>query len=260
VQFLLRLGYIYVLVNTEFLKALRVNPTYLPPIDAYFFKNMIDVQLLFCFVFAFLLGAGLISKDLRHSALVLYFSKPITRWQYFLGKFLSLFALFMVLTWLQGAILFVVQTAVAPDHSDWHLYFWSSHVRILGAMTLYATAVSVTVSLLILTASSLTKNSRYAGTTFAIYIIGAGIVSGILVEKLGVQAFGVLSPLRVIVDLGNNIFHIEREGAGASVLRNLPHAHEALGPFWAWAGVLGNCALCAGILKWRLDRAARYGR
>ena len=246
-QFLFRLAYIYLLVNTEFLKAFRFPTAALPPIDAYFFKNMIDVQLLFCFVFAFVLGADLISRDLHHSVLVLYFSKPISRWEYFLGKFFSVFSLFMGLTWLQAVLLFVVQAAVAPEHTPWRQHFWSEYAWILRAITLYAVVVSTTLSLMILAASSLTKYKRYAGTTFAVYIIGAGIVAAVLNETLHIHEFFAISPLHAGVDLGNYLFHV----APSRDMMSQPAA---------WGGIVGQWLLCAAILKWRLERAARYGR
>lgn len=241
-QFLLRLGYMYLLVNVEFLKALNIPTDHLPRIGPYFFKNVIDVQLLFCFLFAFLLGGGLISRDLRHNAIVLYLSKPISLWEYFLGKLMTLFPFMMVLTWLQATLLFLIQTLIAPEYSDWHVYFWRDYAWVLGAITLYSVVVSLALSLLILAASSLTVNARYAGITFAVFIIGSSIVASIVFGIVHAGLF--LSPFFSGIKLGYSLFHIS-DGPPVSTAA-------------AWLGVIGACLVSAMILRWRLCRAALY--
>ena len=246
-QFILRLAYIYLLVNQEFLKLLRIPAGSIPPINAFFFKNMIDLQLIFCFLLAFQLGAGLISRDLQHNATVLYMSKPISKWEYFLGKFATLFCPIMFLTWFQAALLFGIQTVVAPEHSEWHLYFWSRYAWIFPALTAYSAVVSATLCLIILAASSLTKNPRYAATSLAVYIIGSGIVARIVSDMLKSDRFFALSPFMSGVDLGYYLF-------GMGERAEIPS--QAV----AWIGLAGVCLLSAVILRLRLDSAARFGR
>lgn len=246
IPLVLSLMYIYVLSNEQFLKAMNFSRAALPEINSVYFMVMIDMQIVICLIMAFLLGAGLISKDLQHSALVLYFSKPISRWEYFMGKFFSLFSLFIALTWLQPMIAFVMQTAVAPEYSKWHTDFWSDYYWIAGSITVFSVVVSLMISLMILAASSLTKNARYAGSAMVIYLIGTTIVSGMMAEILRSQSFRAISPLFSAAILGAHLF-----GAGGD---------KGFGAGLAWASVLGNCLLCAGILRWQLERMARYGR
>lgn len=246
-QFFFRLGYLYLLVNQDFLRLLGAPVAVLASVDAFFFKNMIDIQLFFCFLVAFQIGAGLISRDLRHSAVVLYMSKPISKWEYFLGKFATLFSLMMLLTWFQTTLLFLIQAWIAPEHSEWHLYFWEQYAWILGAIALYSTVVSVTLSLMILAASSLTKNSRYAGTGFVVYIIGSSIVAGVVYGILHNLDLNALSPFFAGVDLGYYLFDLNEN-------------RVIMGEWAAWTGIIAVWVPCAIILKWRLTRAARYGR
>lgn len=246
-QFLARLVYIYLLVNPEFLKMIQIPLAAMIPVGTSFFKTMVDTQALLCFVFAFFMGSGLISRDLAHNAFVLYASKPISRWEYFIGKFSVPFLLFMTITWLQTALLFAVQTLVSPENSEWRLYFWDRYAGLFVSCTLYSLVISVTLTLLILTASSLTKNNRYAALTFTIYIIGTIVVAKVLVEALDIHNFWAISPLMAGYDLGHYLFH------APAALTN-----SSMGA--AWGSILGHWALCGAILKWQLERAARYGR
>lgn len=249
IQFLLRVVYIYATANTEFLAALNIPVQNIPAIGGFFFKNQIDVQMFFCFLFTFAMGSGLIAHDLRHNAIVLFMSKPINRMEYFAGKFLSLFLILMVLTGVQGLILFGLQTAVAGEETAWSLYFWKEYAWIAGATMIYSTLVSGTLTIMILAASSVTGNSRYAGTAFAMYIIGSMIIAGLLKEfNLGDGAWGV------------SIFHVGLEIGRRLFLSSGDMGSQIMEAWAAWLGLLGVWALSIAILKTRLTNAARYGR
>jgi ABC-type transport system involved in multi-copper enzyme maturation permease subunit len=250
VHFLARLSILYLYVNEQFLKLLRLPPNILPPIDAWFFKDAVDWQFPLCFILAFVIGANLISRDLKHNAVVLYASKPISRWEYLAGKFSVLFFIFMGILGGLPLLLFLLQTAVAPAHSTWHLYFWSRYAKIGPAIVLYGLVASTTLSLLIMTASSLVKNGRYAGIAFAGFIIGSNAIAGILSSNLHSRAYFAISPFLCGVTLGDYIFGFDKGG------RNPLGLPESL----AWGGILAYWVLCLAVIHWRVSRAARSGR
>lgn len=246
-QFVARLGWLYLLVNTEFLKMLGAPPTLLPAIDAYWFKSTIDIQLPFCVAFSFMLGANLISRDLAHNALVLYISKPISRWEYFFGKFSVVFFLALLLTWLQGSILYGLQLAVVPADNDWRIYFWDRYARLYPALTIYAILIAATLSLLILAASSMTRSGRQAGLIFAIYLIGTYVI-GIVLEKINdMPNLHAISPLSAVMNAGAYLF-------------KLPAVYTNVSATAAWVGILGNWAMCGFIIHWRMNNAAKFSR
>lgn len=246
-QFILRLAYIYMSVNAEFQKLIRIPLSKIAPVDSFFFMNMLDIQFMFCLILAMLLGSNLISCDMMHHALVLYASKPISRWEYFLGKFSVLFMLFMLVTWFQTTLLYFMQILVSPANSEWRIYFWDRYAGIFGAILIYSLVISITLTLLIMAASSLSRNGRYAGLIFAIYLIATQIISRVLVDLAVIEKSTSFAPYRSLLDLGYYLFHQEQRGV-------------AIGQGVAWAVILVNCALCAAILKWRIERGARYGR
>lgn len=248
-QFGLRLTYLYILVNLDVLKTfgVSISAANLLEVDATFFKYMIDFQLPFCFLFAFMLGAGLISRDLKHSAMVLYAAKPISRWEYFFGKFSVLFVLVLSITWVQVVLLFFVQYLISADRSDWRVHFWTDYAWIPVASLIYSSIIGASLSLLILAASSMTKNGKYAGTAFAAYLMGTSIVAGFMKEIMGGdKRYFMISPLRCVSDIGFRLFGIE--------------GGKDLSPAQAWIGLLAAWILAAFILYTNLNRAAHSTR
>jgi ABC-2 type transport system permease protein len=103
-----------------------------------------------------LVGPGLISQDLRLNALPLYFSRPLRRIDYFLGK-LGVIAGFMgmmmvvpvVVAYVLG-LLFSLDATIVRDTFG-----------LLLSAVLYGVVVSVSAGMLVLALSALAKNSRY---------------------------------------------------------------------------------------------------
>jgi ABC-2 type transport system permease protein len=133
------------------------------------FHAFLYAELYVSMVLVVLVGPALISQDLRYNALPLYFSRPVRRIDYFLGK-LGVIGFFLaavtvvpaVAAWCLG-VLFSLDVTVAVDTS-----------RILVAMVLQGLVMTVSAGLFILALSSLTRNSRYVAVAFA----GIWIVSG----------------------------------------------------------------------------------
>jgi len=246
--FVVWIGYIYLTLNTQLLELVQIPTRALQPVGPWLFKAHIYMQLPVCFLFAFLLGSGLIARDLKHGAVVLYMSKPINRWEYLLGKFSTLFLYCMLITWGQATLLFLLQTAAAAPHSEWRTHFWSEYARLPIAIFLYALCASGGISLMVLAASSLCKNAQYAGLIFAGYVIGASIVAAALVNNLHNRAWTLVSPLAVGGLLGAFFFEPQ-------ALENARIAEH-----WIWIASGAHAGLNGAILVWRVARAARLGR
>ena len=58
-----------------------------------------------------------LGSDLRNNGLALYFSRPIRRWEYALGKALVLGILLSLITWIPGTLLFLFQSYL--EGFDW---------------------------------------------------------------------------------------------------------------------------------------------
>lgn len=107
-----------------------------------------------------LVAPKLIAGDLRARAWLVYFTRPVSRGDYILGKFGVLAAIVIVITLLPALALWLVGVLVSPSVSV-ALATWDLPLRVTGA----AAAVTVPTVLLALAYSSLTAESRIA--TFA---------------------------------------------------------------------------------------------
>lgn len=85
----------------------------LPTADGRAFLFMLFLQLWFAAILTFIQGPALVSPDLVNGALPLYLSRPVTRTQYVLGKFLVLAILLSLITWIPLSYLFFLQASLA---------------------------------------------------------------------------------------------------------------------------------------------------
>ena len=115
-----------------------------------------------------MIAPPLISQDIRSRAFLLYFSRPLTRSEYLLGKLGSLWAYLAMISTMPALSLYVVGLLLSPNLSVVHAT-WDIPLRILAA----SIALMLPTSVLALCLSSLTQESRYAGFAwFAMWILG----------------------------------------------------------------------------------------
>jgi ABC-2 type transport system permease protein len=87
-------------------------------IDAGFFYKFFMIPTFFmALVITIVVGPVLITSDLRNNGLALYFSRPIRRSEYALGKGLVLAILLSIVTWIPGLLLFLFQSYL--EGFDW---------------------------------------------------------------------------------------------------------------------------------------------
>lgn len=143
------------------------------------FRQFFDVQLFFPMILVLLAGPDLISQDLRFNAIPLYLSRPVRRFEYFLGKlgviaaFLSAVTLGPVLLAFAFGYAFSLDPRVVVDTA-----------RVLAASLAYSAIVVVSAGLLMLALSSLSRNSRYVGAMWVGFWFISSIASGVLQETV----------------------------------------------------------------------------
>ena len=192
-------------------------------INAKFFEDFLSQQMFFVFIIAIYAGAGLIANDLKANALQIYFSKPITRRDYVMGKLGVLFFFLALPTLVPGMLLFFLAVLFKSDASFLEQNYWVP-ASVLG----YSLLIIATYSVVMLAVSSLSKSSRFAGIVFAALFF----FSRIFYQILSV----VLRSTRVAwVSLGNNLTQI-----GDYLLQVSPQYQS---PLWLSAMVLGLLTL-----------------
>jgi ABC-2 type transport system permease protein len=134
------------------------------------FDYFLLTELRFSMILVLIVGPGLISQDLRFNALPLYFSRPVRRIDYFLGKLgIVSYFLGMVLI-VPSLIAYVLGLVFSLD-----LTIIRDTYRMLFASIGYGILMTLSISLLILALSSLSRYSRY----IALLWVGVWFVSGI---------------------------------------------------------------------------------
>jgi ABC-2 type transport system permease protein len=140
------------------------------------FRQFFGMQLFLSMILVLLVGPDLISQDLRFNAIPLYLSRPVRRFEYFLGKmgviavYLSVVAIVPVLVAYALGFGFSLDPTVFRDTA-----------RLLCASLAYGLIIVVSAGLLMLALSSLSRNSRYVGAMWlGLWLIG-DIASGVMV-------------------------------------------------------------------------------
>ncbi len=115
-----------------------------------------------------MIASPLISQDLRTRAYLIYFSKPITKWEYVLGKFGVVAFFLFVISLLPALLLYFAGVCLSPSF-DVVLVTWDLPLRLLAATC----CMVVPTTLIALAFSSLTLETRYAGFAwYAMWILG----------------------------------------------------------------------------------------
>jgi hypothetical protein len=143
---------------------------------SYFFK----AELICSLFLVLLVGPNLISRDLRFNALPLYFSRPLRRIDYFLGK-LGVIGFFLAATVVVPAVgAYLLGVAFSLDLTvvrDTHRLLWSG--------ILYGLIVTLSAGTLILALSALSRRSIYVGLAWAGLVFLSHMISSAMVGISG---------------------------------------------------------------------------
>jgi ABC-2 type transport system permease protein len=126
------------------------------------FRDFLTQQSIFVFFIAVYAGSGLIATDRRANALQIYLSKPLSRVEYVFGKLAVLLVFLLLVTWVPGIVLLLVQVMFAGDFT-----FLIDNLFLFPAITLSAFIQAITVAASMLALSSLSKSSRYVAILYA---------------------------------------------------------------------------------------------
>jgi len=206
---------------------IKINPAFF---KTYFTNDFLLFLMVMLLVFS---GAGLIADDLKHNALQLYFSRPIGKKDYFLGKAAVIFFFILVLTLVPGLVLFFMKLVFSGNFKLLTGYPW-----LLPAIIGYSALLTIFFAFYTLLLSALSKNRRYVTILiFAIYIF-SDVVYGI--------TFGIFrSPYVALFSLKANF-----QQAGAVIFgQRLPYAYPG---YLSFLVLFGICAVSAAVLHKRI--------
>jgi ABC-2 type transport system permease protein len=139
------------------------------------FHYFLQIELTCSMVVVLLVGPGLISQDLRFNALPLYFSRPLRRIDYFVGK-LGVIAWFLgMVVIVPSLIAYVLGLLFSLD-----ITILRDTFPLLLACLGYGAVIVLSAGTLVLALSSLSRNSRYIGLFWVALWFVSSIVAVVL--------------------------------------------------------------------------------
>jgi ABC-type transport system involved in multi-copper enzyme maturation permease subunit len=232
------LGGLYVSERLEDFKALVQSNRALINIDPKYFQTFLTSDFLLFFILMVLVfaAAGLVSDDLKHNSLQLYFSRPLRKKDYLLGK-MSVVAFFvLVLTVVPWLVLIVFKLIFAGSFKFFLEYPWLP-LSVIG----YGALLTVFFAFYVLLLSALSKNTRYVIILIIASYLFSDVLFGILHETFRVPAMALFSIRANLQQAGAFLFG-----------QRLPYRVPA---GWSFAVLAGICVLSALVLNRRIRGA-----
>jgi ABC-2 type transport system permease protein len=140
------------------------------------YSTFFKFESFFVMLLVMVAGPNLISQDLRFNALPLYFSRPLRRWDYFLGKLGVIAALVAAVAVIPAVVAYLLGVCFSLD-----LTVIRDTWRLLPASILYGLLIAVSAGTLMLALSSLSRRSLYVGISW----VGLWIISAAVATVLG---------------------------------------------------------------------------
>jgi ABC-2 type transport system permease protein len=239
IPLLVGIAYIYVAHSSiaQAIMGIRVNGSW--GINNLWFATMLQAQTGLGFVLVAWAAPGMITRDFVNQALQLYFSRPLSRTEYILGKFAVLAFLLSCTTWIPDLILFGLQAGLASNGWGWENLF------IAGAIFVSSWLWIAVIALLAL-ALSVFVRWRIAATGLIIgVLIALPLFGGAVNVALRTNWGSLLSINYTIRVVWANLFRITPRHLGAIFWRDVPVAS-------AWFAILTACVISVLMLNRRL--------
>jgi ABC-type Na+ efflux pump permease subunit len=209
------------------------------------FATYIGVQMVACAFLLAMVAAGLVAEDRRTGAMELYFSRPLRRRDYVLGKLLAAGLVPAATLVLPFLLLWVLTVGMAPPHAAGPLM----GLLLPGLMGAVVAAAVLTTTILGL--SAVGERGRTVGV---IYVVGMLVLSsmGDALSDQGHRWAGYLSPMRNVQTLSDAVLDAGSTGLLLSMVSSRPETNPSA--LVATACLFGLAALGAFVLVWRVRR------
>ncbi len=160
-----------------------------PSGDTAFFY-LFFIQKWFALVLCVIVGAGLIAEDRRTNALEIYLSRPVLVVEYLLAK-ASILGFFIAMVTVVPAVILILVHMALTDPADMVM---GEQLGLMGWVVLAGGLAGLVLSLLVLTASSLSQRARSASISFvAFLVLFEGVIGGMVREIFRNDALKALS-------------------------------------------------------------------
>jgi len=246
-------SYVYVSHSEVAQAMLNMKSNFMPAVDSRFFINLLRIEGFLAFALACQTAPGLIAADLANNALPLFFSRPISRAEYVLGKMAAILILLSCITWIPGLLVFALQVNL-DTHAWFAANWWIATSFFTGALIWI-----VLLALLALAISAWVKWRIVASLSMVMFFfVPAGM--GEIFNAVTRTPWGRLLNFSYLItviwsDLFNDVLNFR-----ASVIRG-PRIHgvrpsslidQNIPVEMAWIAVLAFCTFCLWMLHQKL--------
>jgi ABC-type transport system involved in multi-copper enzyme maturation permease subunit len=204
---------------------------------------------LFSLILMFLsatVGSSLIARDLKYNALLLYFSRAITRADYLAGKFLALVLFLLFVTFVPGLLLFAGSLGMGTETLS-----AGDRARDLLGIFLQSLVFVVPMASAVLAFSSITKRPYVAAILWATVFFSSWIFSNLLTNHIQKDWCRMISWMNLTMHLGS-LCYPERP-APKALLETVKPVLECgyLPPFL----ILSAVTILSLVVAWRRIRS-----
>ena len=168
------------------------------------YRQFFEQQGIFVFFVTIWVGAGLIANDRKANALQIYLSKPLTRAEYVAGKMAILVVFLLLVTWVPGLLLLLLQGLFAGSFQ-----FVRDNAFLVPAITLFSLVQVLIASLTMLALSSLSNSSRFVAVMYTGAMLFSEAVFNVLRGITGSTAMSWLSFPASLNQVGDIIFRMK---------------------------------------------------
>jgi len=133
---------------------------------ALMFSRFMMVQLIPVGIIVTVIGPELISKDLRVQALQVYYSRPLTRVDYILGKLLIVALFVAIVTFFPAILLYLVAVALEKD-----IAVIGQSVQTLVGISVGSLLTALVAGVVVLACSSLSRRAGTIGIVWAMLLV-----------------------------------------------------------------------------------------
>jgi ABC-2 type transport system permease protein len=227
---------LYLPHNLGFLKLFNTDSATMSQIfrfDAKFFYDwLMTPQIAVAFVITFLVGPALVTADLRNNGLALYFSRPLSRTEYVIGKSSILVLLLSALTWIPDLLVFGFQ--VYLEGTDWLAANWRAAIGLAFGMWIWI----LLLCLVSIALSAYVKWKPVARLSMVlVFIVAAGLAT-VLNLQFRTDWASVINLTDMIHVIVTSLFGVP--------------SNLEIPPWAAWLSVLLACLVCVGLLARKL--------
>ena len=197
---------------------------YFIPLSTTVLDGVMDACLIFAFLVGAVVGARMISEDRRQGAFLAHFARPVTRWDYVLGKLAALVLPLLFVTTMSGLIVIAADASVdeetfrgripegALDELGVGVVREQGYLGAVAAVLGWGLVASLGTAGVVLGLSALTTRARLAGVAWFAVVAFGWAAHNMLMEVLETDWPALLSWQDNLSDLNSRLLGIDPRG------------------------------------------------